>query len=138
MAVALLWARHLLSQMDVPTRQAFVMAVVDDHEREAAAVTTTLWRTVAQSISPALTGWIMQGLALSAPFAAAPGMRLLVPDATRTQLRVIALVGGRLVETGRCALGAPAIGPLRAVSPREVSMVTTAGTKVVAPTECAR
>ena len=77
-------------------------------------------------------------LALSAPFAAAPGMRLLVPDATRTQLRVIALVGGRLVETGRCALGAPAIGPLRAVSPREVSMVTTAGTKVVAPTECAR
>ena len=76
MAVALLWARHLLSQMDVPTRQAFVMAVVDDHEREAAAVTTTLWRTVAQSISPALTGWIMQGLALSAPFVLGGGLKI--------------------------------------------------------------
>src|SRR5882762_10865060 len=45
-AVALLYARQLLSQMDVPTRQAYVMAVVEDHEREAAATTTTLWRTV--------------------------------------------------------------------------------------------
>ena len=75
-AVALLWARHLLSQMDVPTRQAFVMAVVDDHEREAAAVTTTLWRTVAQAVSPAITGWIMQGLALAAPFVLGGGLKI--------------------------------------------------------------
>jgi MFS family permease len=75
-AVALLWARHLLSQMDVPTRQAFVMAVVADHEREAAAVTTTLWRTVAQAVSPALTGWIMQTLALGAPFVLGGGLKI--------------------------------------------------------------
>jgi MFS family permease len=68
LAVALLYARQLLSQMDVPTRQAYVMAVVQDHEREAAATTTTLWRTVAQAISPAVTGWVMSSVALSAPF----------------------------------------------------------------------
>ena len=67
-AIALLYARQLLSQIDVPTRQAWVMLVVPDHEREAAATTTTLWRTSAQAISPLATGWIMQSLALSAPF----------------------------------------------------------------------
>lgn len=75
-AVGLLWARHLLSQMDVPTRQAFVMAVVDDREREAAAVTTTLARTVAQAVSPAITGWVMQAVALSAPFALGGGLKI--------------------------------------------------------------
>jgi MFS family permease len=68
LAIALLCARQLLSQIDVPTRQAWVMLVVPDHEREAAATTTTLWRTSAQAITPLLTGWIMQSLALSAPF----------------------------------------------------------------------
>jgi MFS family permease len=67
-AVGLLLARQLLSQMDVPTRQAYVMAVVEDHEREAAATTTTLWRTVTQAISPAVTGWVMASVALGAPF----------------------------------------------------------------------
>ena len=68
-AVACLLARHLLSQMDVPTRQAYVMAVVADHEREAAASLTNLSRSVAQAITPTLTGWVMQSIALSAPFA---------------------------------------------------------------------
>ena len=67
-AVALLFLRQLLSQMDVPTRQAYVMAVVADHEREAAASVTNLSRTVAQAVTPALTGWVMQAVALSAPF----------------------------------------------------------------------
>ena len=67
-AVVLLLIRHMLSQMDVPTRQAYVMAVVHDSEREAAATTTNLARTVAQAITPMLTGWVMQTVALSAPF----------------------------------------------------------------------
>ena len=67
-AVAFLLARHLLSQMDVPTRQAYVMAVVADHEREAAASLTNLTRTIAQAVTPALTGWVMEAVALSAPF----------------------------------------------------------------------
>lgn len=76
-AVALLLGRQLLSQIDVPTRQAYVMAVVEDHEREAAASLTTVTRTVAQAVSPALTGWTMQALALGAPFVLGGGLKML-------------------------------------------------------------
>jgi MFS family permease len=75
-AVALLFARQLLSQIDVPTRQAYVMAIVQDHEREAAATTTTLWRTVAQAVTPALTGVIMQSIALGTPFVLGGGLKI--------------------------------------------------------------
>jgi MFS family permease len=77
LAVGFLYARQLLSQIDVPTRQAWVMAIVPDHEREAAATTTTLWRTSAQAVTPTLTGWIMQSLSLSTPFLLAGGLKIL-------------------------------------------------------------
>jgi MFS family permease len=77
LAVALLFARQLLSQMDVPTRQAWVMAVVEDREREAAVSVTTLARTVAQAATPALTGWTMEVLALGAPFAFGGGLKII-------------------------------------------------------------
>jgi hypothetical protein len=67
-AVGLLLGRALLSQIDVPTRQAFLMSVVADHEREGAAAVTNAARTVAQSITPVFTGYVMQGLGLGAPF----------------------------------------------------------------------
>jgi len=67
-AVSLLLLRALLSQMDVPTRQAFLMLVVEDDEREATATVTNAGRTVAQAVSPALTGYVMQAVSLSAPF----------------------------------------------------------------------
>jgi MFS family permease len=76
LAIACLYGRQLLSQIDVPTRQAWVMAVVPDHEREAAATTTTLWRTTAQALTPTLTGWVMQSLALSAPFVLGGGLKI--------------------------------------------------------------
>jgi MFS family permease len=75
-AIALLCVRHLLSQMDVPTRQAYVMAIVEDHEREAAATTTNVARTAAQAITPALTGWVMQSVALAAPFVAGGALKI--------------------------------------------------------------
>jgi hypothetical protein len=52
------------------------MAVVADHEREAAASTTNLARTVAQAVTPALTGWVMQTVALSAPFVLGGGLKI--------------------------------------------------------------
>ncbi len=76
-AVGLLFARHLLSQMDVPTRQAYVMAIVEDREREAAAAATNLARTVAQAVTPALTGWVMQAVTLSAPFVLGGGLKII-------------------------------------------------------------
>jgi MFS family permease len=76
LAVGLLFVRQLLSQLDVPTRQAWVMAVVEDREREAAASLTTLARTLAQAATPALTGWIMQVVALGAPFVLGGGLKI--------------------------------------------------------------
>lgn len=68
-AIACWLGRQLLSQMDVPTRQAYLMAIVDDSEREDAALTTTLSRTVTQAVSPSIAGWVMSAISMSAPFA---------------------------------------------------------------------
>ncbi|MBI1846270.1 MAG: MFS transporter [Candidatus Rokubacteria bacterium] len=75
-AVALLFGRHLLSQIDVPTRQAWVMAVVGDGDREAAASVTNLARTLSQAVSPAVTGWVMATVALGAPFVLGGGLKI--------------------------------------------------------------
>jgi MFS family permease len=66
-AVALLLLRVTLSQMDVPTRQAYVMALVDPSERTAAAVWTNTARAVVRPAGPALAG-ASQSIALGAPF----------------------------------------------------------------------
>jgi MFS family permease len=55
-ALALLLARAGLSQMDVPTRTAYVMAIVPPEERAAAASVTAVSRSLAQALSPALAG----------------------------------------------------------------------------------
>ena len=76
LAVILLLARHLLSQMDVPTRQSFLMLAVQDHEREGAASLTNVSRTLAQSISPALSGWVIASGSLAAPFFLGGGLKI--------------------------------------------------------------
>jgi len=76
LAVSLLLARHLLSQMDVPTRQSFLMLVVQDHEREGAASLTNVSRTLAQSISPTLAGWVIASGSLAAPFFLGGGLKI--------------------------------------------------------------
>jgi MFS family permease len=76
LAVTLLLARHLLSQMDVPTRQSFLMLAVEDHEREGAASLTNVSRTLAQSISPALSGWVIASGSLAAPFFLGGGLKI--------------------------------------------------------------
>jgi MFS family permease len=76
LAVTLLLARHLLSQMDVPTRQSFLMLAVQDHEREGAASFTNVSRTLAQSISPALSGWVIASGSLAAPFFLGGGLKI--------------------------------------------------------------
>lgn len=52
LAVTLLWIRFSISQMDVPTRQSYVMAVVAPDERAAAAGVTAIARSIGTSISP--------------------------------------------------------------------------------------
>jgi predicted MFS family arabinose efflux permease len=75
LALALLLARFALSQMDVPARQSYVVAVVDPDERTAAASVTNATRTVAQALSPALAGALLQSLALGAPFVLAGALK---------------------------------------------------------------
>jgi len=69
-ALAFLLARSLLSQMDVPTRSAYVMAVVTPAERPAAASFTSVPRSLAAAAGPALTGLLFSAGALAAPLVA--------------------------------------------------------------------
>ena len=69
LAIGLYLARNALSQMDVPTRQSYIVSVVDEDERTAAAGITNVSRNVAQAISPSLMGYILFSLpSLAAPF----------------------------------------------------------------------
>jgi len=56
LAIGLLLLRFSISQMDVPTRQSYTMAVVAPDERSAAAGVTAIARSVGASVSPLLTG----------------------------------------------------------------------------------
>jgi hypothetical protein len=55
--------------MDIPTRQSYIVAVVEENERTAATGITNISRNIAQSVSPSLAGYILKSLSfLSAPF----------------------------------------------------------------------
>lgn len=75
-AVTLLLARHSLSQMDVPTRQSYIVAVIDPGDRTAAAGITNVSRTIAQSISPSLSGHFIQYAAFGLPFVMGGGLKI--------------------------------------------------------------
>jgi len=59
LAIAVLFLRFSISQMDVPTRQSYVMAVVPPEERSAAAGVTGVARTIGAAISPAIGGFLI-------------------------------------------------------------------------------
>ncbi|MCZ0964144.1 MFS transporter [Paracoccus benzoatiresistens] len=68
LALTLLLVRAALSQMDVPTRSSYVMAVVTEGERAAAASVTSVPRSLAAALSPALAGAMFGGPFLAGPF----------------------------------------------------------------------
>ena len=76
-AVALLLCRQSLSQMDVPTRQSYVMAIVDEPDRTPAAGFTSTTRTVTSSISPSIAGYALENLWMGVPLVAAGTLKLL-------------------------------------------------------------
>ncbi len=59
LAILLLLLRSALSQMDVPTRNSYVMAIVPPAERPAAASVTSVPRSLAQGLSPLLSGYLL-------------------------------------------------------------------------------
>jgi MFS family permease len=77
LAILVLLARFSISQMDVPTRQSYTMAVVDPDERSAAAGVTGIARTTGAAISPLLAGPLLAVPGLAAlPFLLAGGLKI--------------------------------------------------------------
>ncbi len=77
LAIAVLLLRFSLSQMDVPARQSYVMAVVEPGERSAAAGVTGIARTTGASISPILSAPLVASASLAVlPFVLAGGLKI--------------------------------------------------------------
>jgi MFS family permease len=73
LAIGMLLLRFSISQMDVPTRQSYTMAVVSPEERSAASGVTTIARSVGSAIAPSLAGPL---LATSWPFFISGGLKI--------------------------------------------------------------
>jgi len=78
LAITALLLRFSISQMDVPTRQSYTMAVVSPDERSAAMGVTSIARSVGATLSPAITGLLLSVSSLiGAPFVIAGGMKII-------------------------------------------------------------
>ncbi|HEX9384890.1 MAG TPA: MFS transporter [Anaerolineales bacterium] len=78
LAIGVLLLRFSISQMDVPTRQSYTMAVVAPDERSAASGVTAIARSVGASVSPALTGLLFSiPILFNAPFFLAGGLKII-------------------------------------------------------------
>jgi MFS family permease len=78
LAITVLLLRFSISQMDVPTRQSYTMAVVDPLERSAAAGITGTARTVGASLAPVFTGPLLANTALMGlPFIISGGLKII-------------------------------------------------------------
>jgi MFS family permease len=100
-AAALWVARSLLSQLDVPTRQAYTMAMVQPDEQAAAAGLTASVRGVSSAVSPSLSGLAMaQGL-FGLPFIAAGTLKALYDLALYAIFRGVPLPSERAQASSR-------------------------------------
>ena len=78
LAIAVLLLRFSISQMDVPTRQSYTMAVVAPDERSAASGVTAIARSVGAAISPSLTGiFLASPTLLGVPFLLSGGLKII-------------------------------------------------------------
>lgn len=78
LAIGVLLLRFSISQMDVPTRQSYTMAVVAPDERSAASGVTAIARSVGASVSPALTGLLFSiPVLFNVPFFLAGGLKII-------------------------------------------------------------
>jgi predicted MFS family arabinose efflux permease len=75
-AIALLFVRSALSQMDVPTRSSYVMAIVAPAERPAAASITSVPRSLASAMSPFLAGYMLGLSTFGWPLVVAGGVKI--------------------------------------------------------------
>ncbi len=89
LALAVLLARFSISQMDVPTRQSYTMAVVAPDERSAASGVTTIARSVGSALSPSLAGALYGASLWSVPFFIAGALKIVYDVALYFSFRAI-------------------------------------------------
>jgi MFS family permease len=89
LAILMLLLRFSISQMDVPTRQSYVVAVVDPDERSAAAGVTGIARSIGAMFSPLLTGALLGANLLTLPFVLAGGLKLIYDVALYRSFKAI-------------------------------------------------
>lgn len=90
-AVAMLLLRSTLSQMDVPARQAYVVSMVDPSERTAAAAYTNTARYLVRPFGAAGAGFVMQRVAIGAPFVIAGALKVVYDLALFATFRNVSL-----------------------------------------------
>ncbi|OQW93109.1 MAG: MFS transporter [Beggiatoa sp. IS2] len=77
-AIVMLLLRFSISQMDIPARQSYTMAVVTPDERSAASGVTTIARSIGASLSPVMSGYFLANpLLFAAPFLVAGGLKII-------------------------------------------------------------
>ena len=86
-ALVLLLIRAALSQMDVPTRSSYVMAVVTEAERPAAASFTSVPRSLASAASPAMAGALFAASTFAWPLLICGGLKIVYDLLLLTQFR---------------------------------------------------
>ena len=92
--IALLCVRSLLSQMDVPTRSSYVMAIVTPEERPAAASITAVPRSLASAASPFMAGYLLTLSTFGWPLVAAGGHQDRLRPAAARDVPARAAAGG--------------------------------------------
>jgi MFS family permease len=102
-AMALLFGRFALSQMDVPTRQAYLAALVDPDERTAAAAYTNTARYMTRPVGPVLAG-VTQQIALGLPFFIGGGLKCAYDVAIWTWFRRVPVDTPPATETAPTAV----------------------------------
>jgi predicted MFS family arabinose efflux permease len=100
-AVVVLLMRFALSQMDVPTRQAYLAAVVEPEERTPAAAYTNTARYASRPFGPVVGGVLMQHVAFAAPFVAAGSLKIVYDLALYGMFRKFPLPSGSSRPSGR-------------------------------------
>jgi len=76
LAIILFLIRESLVEMDVPTRQSYIVAIVEEEERTTAAGITNLTRSAAWATGPFVAGSLMRFLSLSAPLIVGPALKI--------------------------------------------------------------
>jgi MFS family permease len=110
-AVALLLGRFSLSQMDVPTRQAYVVALVDPQERTAAAAYTNTARYAVRPFGTLFAG-VVQQLALGLPFVIGGGIKALYDLLIWRWFRTVPLADEPSPPSGPCGSDGDRFRPL--------------------------